>query len=165
MNNYAIYLRKSRADLEAEQRGEGETLERHRTALRALAERRGLNVVQEYAELVTGDSIAARPQMQLLLDDVKKGLYAGVIVNDVDRLGRGDSIDQEIIKYSFVAGNCIIITPMRDINPASPSDEDMLDFSMFFARFEYRKIAQRMAVGRTRSAQAGNFIDCSALRV
>ena len=45
MSDYAIYLRKSRADLEAEQHGEGETLERHRTALRALAERRGLNVV------------------------------------------------------------------------------------------------------------------------
>lgn len=160
MNSYAIYLRKSRADVEAEARGEGETLARHRIALRGLAERRGLNVVKEYAELVSGDSIAGRPQMQALLDDVKRGLYDGVIVNDVDRLGRGDSIDQEIIKYTFVAGHCIIITPTRDIDPASPSDEDMLDFSMFFARFEYRKIAQRLAVGRTRSAQSGNYI-CS----
>ena len=160
MNQYAIYLRKSRADLEAEARGEGETLARHRAALRAIAERRGLNVIQEYSELVTGDSIAARPQMQLLLDDVKRGMYAGVIVNDVDRLGRGDSIDQEIIKYAFVAGHCLIITPTRDINPASPSDQDMLDFSLFFARFEYRKIAQRLTQGRTRSASSGNYI-CS----
>ena len=158
MNDYAIYLRKSRADLDAEARGEGETLERHRTALRALAERRGLNVAREYAELVTGDSIAARPQMQALLDDVKRGLYAGVIVNDVDRLGRGDSIDQEIIKYAFASSRCLIITPGRDIDPASPTDQDMLDFSMFFARFEYRKIAQRLMQGRTRSAAAGNYI-------
>ena len=158
MNNYAIYLRKSRADEEAEARGEGETLARHRKALWALAERRGLNVAHEYAELVTGDSIAARPQMQALLEDVKRGLYAGVIVNDVDRLGRGDSIDQEIIKVTFAAAHCIIITPMRDINPASPSDEDMLDFSLFFARFEYRKIAQRLRQGRTRSAASGNYI-------
>ena len=56
MNDYAIYLRKSRADIEAEARGEGETLERHRKALWALAQRRGLNVVREYSELVTGDS-------------------------------------------------------------------------------------------------------------
>ena len=160
MNQYAIYLRKSRADLEAEARGEGETLARHRAALRALAKRRGLNVIQEYSEVVTGDSIAARPQMQLLLDDVKHGMYAGVIVNDVDRLGRGDSIDQEIIKYAFVAGHCLIITPTRDINPASPSDQDMLDFSLFFARFEYRKIAHRLTQGRTRSASSGNYI-CS----
>lgn len=155
---YAIYLRKSRADLDAEARGEGETLARHRAALYALAERRGLNVVREYSELVTGDSIAARPQMQALLDDVKRGIYAGVIVNDIDRLGRGDSIDQEIIKYTFAASHCLIITPTRDIDPASPSDQDMLDFSMFFARFEYRKISQRLTQGRTRSAASGNFL-------
>lgn len=158
MNAYAIYLRKSRADMDAEARGEGETLSRHRSALRALANSRGLNVVREYAELVTGDSIAARPQMQALLDDVKRGLYAGVIVNDVDRLGRGDSIDQEIIKYTFASNRCVIVTPGRDIDPASPTDQDMLDFSMFFARFEYRKISQRLMQGRTRSAAAGNFI-------
>ena len=159
MNDYAIYLRKSRADLEAEARGEGETLSRHRTALHALAERRGFRVVREYSELVTGDSIAARPQMQALLDDVKRGLYSGVIVNDVDRLGRGDSIDQEIIKLTFAASHTLIITPLRDIDPASPSDEDMLDFSMFFARFEYRKIAQRLMQGRIRSAESGNYIN------
>ena len=158
VKQYAIYLRKSRADIEAEARGEGETLARHRTALEALAKRRGLFVAHEYSEVITGDSIAARPQMQLLLEDVKQGKYAGVIVNDVDRLGRGDSIDQEIIKYTFVAGNCIIITPSRDIDPASPTDVDMLDFSMFFARFEYRKISQRLMQGRTRSAVAGNYI-------
>ena len=34
---YCLYLRKSRADFEAEQQGMGETLARHETALRALA--------------------------------------------------------------------------------------------------------------------------------
>lgn len=62
MNAYAIYLRKSRADVEAEARGEGETLARHRSALRALAERRGLNVVREYAELVTDTRRGRFPQ-------------------------------------------------------------------------------------------------------
>lgn len=158
MNQYAIYLRKSRADLDAEARGEGETLSKHRDALRALARQRGLFVLREYAELVSGDSIAARPQMQDLLSDVKRGLYAGVIVNDIDRLGRGDSIDQEIIKLTFAAAHCVIITPNRDIDPANASDQDMLDFSMFFARFEYRKISQRLTQGKARSAQSGSYV-------
>ena len=156
--NYALYLRKSRADLDAEARGEGETLAKHRAALTAFARRRGLLITREYAEIVSGDTIAARPQMQALLADVKAGLYAGVIVNDVDRLGRGDSIDQEIIKYTFAASHTLIITPNRDIDPANPSDDDMLDFSMFLARFEYKKIAQRMRQGRIRSAAAGRWI-------
>lgn len=158
MNAYALYLRKSRADLDAEARGEGETLAKHRAALTAYARQRGLLIAREYAEIVSGDSIAARPQMQALLADVKAGIYAGVIVNDVDRLGRGDSIDQEIIKITFAAAHTLIITPARDIDPANPTDEDMLDFSMFFARFEYRKISQRLSVGRARSAAAGNYI-------
>lgn len=158
MDTYALYLRKSRADLDAEARGEGETLAKHRAALTAYAKQRGLFIVREYAELVSGDTIAARPQMQALLEDVKAGMYAGVIVNDVDRLGRGDSIDQEIIKLTFAAAHCIIITPGRDIDPANPTDDDMLDFSMFLARFEYKKISQRMAQGRIRSAAAGNWI-------
>ncbi|RAZ94375.1 resolvase, partial [Klebsiella oxytoca] len=35
--SYCMYLRKSRADLEAEARGEGETLARHRAALLEVA--------------------------------------------------------------------------------------------------------------------------------
>ena len=37
MDKYAIYLRKSRADLEAEKLGEGETLARHKKILTELA--------------------------------------------------------------------------------------------------------------------------------
>ena len=117
MNQYALYLRKSRADMDAEARGDGETLAKHRAALTAYARNRGLLIVREYAEIVSGDSIAARPQMQQLLEDVKSGMYAGVIVNDVDRLGRGDSIDQEIIKLTFAAAHTLIITPYSDIDP------------------------------------------------
>lgn len=158
MDQYALYLRKSRADLDAESRGEGETLAKHRAALTEYARRRGLLIVREYAEIISGDSIAARPQMQQLLEDVKAGLYAGVIVNDVDRLGRGDSIDQEIIKRTFAIARCLIITPSGDIDPASSRDEDMLDFRMFFARMELRKISQRLSVGRARSAMSGNYV-------
>lgn len=158
MDQYALYLRKSRADVEAEARGEGETLSKHRAALTEYARRRGLFIAREYAEIISGDSIAARPQMQQLLADVKAGMYAGVIVNDVDRLGRGDSIDQEIIKLTFAASHTLIITPARDIDPANPTDDDMLDFSMFMARFEYKKISARMRQGRERSALAGNWV-------
>lgn len=158
MKQYALYLRKSRADLDAEARGEGETLAKHRVALTEYARRRGLLIVREYAEIVSGDSIAARPQMQALLEDVKAGAYAGVIVNDVDRLGRGDGIDQEIIKYAFAASNTRIITPAKDIDFSNTTDEDLFDFKAFFARTEYKMISRRMAQGRTRSAAAGNWV-------
>ena len=42
--SYCMYLRKSRADLEAEARGEGETLARHRAALLEVARQQQLNI-------------------------------------------------------------------------------------------------------------------------
>ena len=40
----AIYLRKSRMDMEAERHGAGDTLERHRRELMALSKSMGLNI-------------------------------------------------------------------------------------------------------------------------
>ena len=69
----AIYLRKSRADREAEARGEGETLARHESILTELANHMGLVVEAVYKELVSGETIAARPKMQQLLLEVMQG--------------------------------------------------------------------------------------------
>jgi len=149
-NQYAMYLRKSRADIEAEARGEGETLARHRRALTELAERRGYNVVKVYEEIVSADTIASRPQMQALLAEVEAGVYVGVLCNDADRLARGDGIDQGVMKQAFYSSGTLIITPYRTFDPANPSDEDYFEFSMFMSRVEYRKINQRMQTGRSR---------------
>lgn len=67
---YLIYLRKSRADHEAEARGEGETLARHEKALTELAARMNLPVGAVYKEIVSGETISARPWMQRLLIEV-----------------------------------------------------------------------------------------------
>lgn len=101
MKEYCMYLRKSRADAEAEARGEGETLTRHHNMLMELAKKQNLSVVKIYKEIVSGDSIAARPQMQALLADVTEEKYAGVLVVEVERLARGDTIDQGIVAQAF----------------------------------------------------------------
>ena len=73
MERYAMYLRKSRADLDAEAHGEGETLSRHKAALLTLAKRLNLVVSEIYQEIVSGETIAARPMMQQLLQEVSEG--------------------------------------------------------------------------------------------
>ena len=98
---YAVYLRKSRADLDAEAMGQGETLARHRAALQEYADKNGLSIGGIYEEIVSGDSIEARPEMLRLLSDVEKGRWAGVLCMDIDRLARGDSADQARISRTF----------------------------------------------------------------
>lgn len=70
----------------------GETLARHEKALLELAKRERLNITQIHREIVSGDTIAARPVMQQLLQEVQAGQWAGVLVMEVERLARGETI-------------------------------------------------------------------------
>lgn len=153
----AIYLRKSRADLEDESRGHSDTLSRHQTTLLALAERLGLIVGQIYPEVVSGETIASRPQMQRLLHDLEQGLWDAVMVMEVARLTRGSQIDQGIIANAFKYTHTLIITPDKIYDPFDSADEDMLDFGMFFSRFEWKAINKRQQAGRRASSREGKY--------
>ena len=89
MEQYAKYLRKSRFDRDYAEMSVEETLKRHEAILDRLAGERGYRVIKTYYEVVSGESIAARPEIQKLLEEVNAGLYAGVLVVDLERLARG----------------------------------------------------------------------------
>lgn len=158
LNNVAIYLRKSRADLEAEARGEGETLAKHRKALLELARKYRYTVRDVYEEIVTGESIAIRPEIQRLLKAVEEGKYEAVLTMDMDRLGRGDQIDQGIIASTFKYSNTLIITPRKVYNLQDELDEEWSEFEQFLARREYKIIARRLARGRRMAAKEGKCV-------
>lgn len=155
---YVIYLRKSRADLEAEARGEGETLARHRMALMDVAARKNLPVAEIYAEVVSGETISDRPVMQKLLSEVEKGMWNGVLVMEIERLARGDTIDQGIVARAFQFSNTKIITPMKTYDPGNEYDEEYFEFGLFMSRREYKTITRRMQRGRMASVQEGKFV-------
>ncbi len=155
---YAIYLRKSRADREAEQRGEGETLARHEQTCLEVAKKQGLPVTQIYKEVVSGESIEARPQVQELLAAVEQGRYAGVIVMEVERLARGDTVDQGIVARAFSTSHTKIITPIKTYDPDNEFDEEYFEFGLFMSRREYKVINRRIQRGRVASVKEGRFI-------
>lgn len=159
---YAIYLRKSRADLEAEAHGEGETLARHKKILFELAEKMGITVNDVYEEVVSGDSISGRPQIQALLRAIEKQTYSGVLCMDIDRLARGDTIDQGIIARAFKMSKTKIITPKKIYDPTSEFDEEYFEFELFMARREYKIISRRIQRGRIESAKEGRYIGGTA---
>ncbi|ETT45257.1 recombinase [Paenibacillus sp. FSL R7-269] len=155
---YCIYLRKSRADLEAEKRGEGETLKRHRTTLMALAKKMNINITTVYSELVSGERIIERPEVQKMLGEVEDGRWAGVLVMEVERLARGDTADQGIVAEAFKACGTKIITPMKIYDPNNQFDEEYFEFGLFMSRREYKTINRRLQGGRMASVEEGNFI-------
>lgn len=155
---YAIYLRKSRADMEAEARGEGETLARHEKTLLELSRKMELSVTDIYREIVSGETIDARPEVRRLLSAVESREYDGVIVMDADRLARGDTVDQGIISRAFKLSGTKIITPRKVYDPNSEFDEEYFEFELFMARREYKIINRRIQRGRIASVNEGRFV-------
>lgn len=153
---YAMYLRKSRKD--AAEASIEETLARHEARLRQLAQERGLAIGAVYREVVSGDSIAARPEMQRLLQAVRRGLFQGVLVVELERLARGDTKDQGAVAEAFQCSGTCIVTPAKTYDPDNEFDEEYFEFGLFMSRREYKTIKRRMQAGVRQSVGAGNYL-------
>jgi DNA invertase Pin-like site-specific DNA recombinase len=158
-----IYLRKSRKDQEEERRAmeEGrsyDVLERHRRTLMELARKQNHNVIGIYQEVVSGEFISERPQMQELLRKVQSGAVDAVLCMDLDRFGRGDMIDQGTIQRAFKESETLIITPDRIYDFNNEMDEEFSEFQFMFARKELKIITKRLQRGRRASAKEGHNI-------
>ena len=154
----AIYLRKSRLD--GTEESIEETLARHERMLLDFCKRNNLIVVKTYKEVVTGDSIEVRPEMQQLLEDVEDGLYDGVVVIELERLSRGNPMDQYIVADTFKKSNTLIYTLTKNYNLASDNefDEEFFEFGLFMSRREYKTIKRRLLRGRLQAQKEGYFI-------
>lgn len=157
-----IYLRKSRADIEAEKEGEYETLHRHKTTLLKVAKERKLNIIDIKEELVSGEYVEHRPRMIELLEEVKNKKYDAVLVMDLDRLGRGNMQDQGLILDTFKQSKTKIITPRKIYNLDDEFDEEYSEFEAFMARKELKLINRRLQRGRAKSIEEGKYISPDA---
>lgn len=142
VGRYVMYLRKSRADEERERNGEFETLGKHERELSAMCRRMAVPVeMPPLRELVSGESIAARPRFQELMEMVQARELAGVVVHAVDRLGRGDMMEYGYILSAFQFTRTLIVTPGKVYDPADPIDLQQLQLQMFFANTEITGIS------------------------
>ncbi len=159
MEQYLMYLRKSRKDRDLElQTGRFDTLQRHRDTLLALAHQQAYSVAHIYEEVVSGDTIAERPEMQKLLAAVESGAYAGVLVMEVPRLARGNTRDQGTVAETFQYSGTKIITPDKVYDPADEADAEYFEFGLFMSRREYKAINRRLQRGRMASLSEGKYI-------
>ena len=144
---YAMYLRKSRAD-DASEPIEV-TLQRHRQALENYMIQHDLSVLPAdiYEEVVSGDSLYARPQMLRMLEAIEAGRYAGVLCMDIQRLGRGSMQDQGMILDAFKYSGTKIITPVKVYDLSDDIDETYTEFESFMGRQEYKMIKKRLRRG------------------
>lgn len=156
---YVVYLRKSRQDIDAEKRGEGETLARHEKILARVAEEQGLKVAKVYKEIVSGETIQDRPEMQAMMKEIYEGRYKGCIVMAADRLSRGDLENMGYIMNGLKFSGTLLVTPGKTYDVLNNKyDEQMLEMQLFNSKQEYRAIVGRMHEGRMLSVREGNYM-------
>ena len=151
----AVYLRKSRME---EGMDTDEVLRRHRQGLTECAQRHGLDIVEYYMEVVSGESLYARPQMLRLLEAVEAVRYDVVLCMDLDRLSRGRMKDQGIILDAFKDSGTLIVTPEKVYDLSDEIDDELAEFKTFMSRREYKIINKRLRRGLQRSIQEGCYV-------
>lgn len=149
----AIYLRKSRDE---ENEDKEVVLKRHESQLLDYCKRNNLIVTKIYREIVSGDTIENRPEMQKLLKNI--ALYDGVVCMEIERLSRGNQIDQVKILETFKNAGAKIYTLNKVYDLTNEDiDEEFIEFALFMSRREYKIIKRRMQRGKRQANKDGYF--------
>lgn len=146
MKKVAVYLRKSRGDIE--------DLEKHKIQLLDICKKNSYNY-DLYEEIGSSDSLEERPKMNELLDKIHK--YSKVLVVALDRLSRNE-LHSALITQIFRENNVLVETPTKIYNFTEENDILMSDFEKLLARSEYRLIKKRLRQGKLNGAKQGKFV-------
>lgn len=154
-----VYLRKSRSDdptLSVE-----EVLEKHETMLDEWCERNlGAKVPEEnkFREVVSGETIDARPEIQKVLKKIESPKYKGVLVVEVSRLSRGDLEDAGRLIKLFRYTHTFAITPQKTYDIRDEYDRDMFERELKRGNEYLEYVKKIMNNGRLLSVSQGNYI-------
>lgn len=157
-----IYLRKSRKDMDYYKDEPIEkTLQRHEKELQEfIISILGKPIPEHniFREVVSGDTIEDRPVMQEVLSLIEDDNKKGVVCIEIERLARGNTIDQGIIAQTFQYTETKIVTPMKIYNLDNEDDLSYFEDGLYQSR-KYLKYTKRiLARGRVRSVKDGNYV-------
>lgn len=153
------YLRKSRSDdpsLTVE-----EVLQKHETILKDWIDKNlDAPIPQEnvYREVVSGETIVGRPEMQKVLKRIESPKIKAILVVEVQRLSRGDLEDcgrlMKLLRYTHT----MVITPYKIYDLEDEYDRDAFERELKRGN-EYLEYAKKiMRRGVQLSVQEGNFL-------
>lgn len=158
--NVAIYLRKSRTDIEEERKAsaQGErydTLRKHRKQLMDIARRDGYHVVDIFEEVVSGEYLIEREEAMKMIKKVQLNHYDAVLCVDIDRLIRGNKLDEYRIETAFKESGTLIITTDSAYDFNQESGELNAELKFMLSRIDHKQIKKRLHAGRLRSTSEG----------
>lgn len=159
MSIFIMYLRKSRQDDPNET--VEEVLAKHEAILQEYAERElGGRILEEniYREVVSGESIDDREEIQKVLSRIEDPKVKGVLVVDAPRLSRGDLEDCGRLMSDFRYTNTQVVTPMMTYDLSNKMERKFFQDELLRGRdyLEYTK--EILLRGRIAAVKRGCYI-------
>lgn len=156
---YLIYLRKSRQDDPKET--VEEVLAKHETMLQEYAQREfGGKIPEEniYREVVSGESIEDRVEIQKVLARIEDPQIRGVLVIEPSRLSRGDLEDCGRLISDFRYTHTLVVTPYMTYNLENKMERKFFQDELLRGRdyLEYTK--EILLRGRIAAVKRGCYI-------
>lgn len=159
LTNYLMYLRKSRQDDPNET--VEEVLAKHETRLQEYAQRSlGGTIPEEniYREVVSGESIEDREEVQKVLGRIEDPKILGVLVVDPQRLSRGDLEDCGRLINDFRYTNTRVITPMMTFDLSDKPQRRYFQDELLRGRDYLEYVKDTLRLGRESAARRGCYI-------
>ncbi|MCL2752761.1 MAG: recombinase family protein [Defluviitaleaceae bacterium] len=150
----AIYIRVS---TEA-QREEGYSIDAQKEMLTAHCVSKG---IKNYAYYIDGGftgSNIERPQMQLLISDIKQGKISHVVVYKLDRLSRSQKDTLYLIEDVFNPHGVDFISMNESMDTSTPLGRLMLGILSAFAQLERENIRERTRMGMRERVKSGKWM-------
>jgi len=148
----AIYVRVSTE----EQAQEGYSIRAQEQKLKDYARIKEWAIYKIYKdEGISGKNITARPAINEMIDDIKKGYVKNVLIFKIDRLTRSTA-DLLYLINLFHEQDCAFNSLNESIDTHSATGRMFIKIIGIFAEFERENIAERITLGFERKAREGH---------
>jgi len=148
-NRCAIYSRVSTSD---------QTTENQIMELKEIADRKGLTIVGEFSDVISGaKGRDKRTGFDALIKGAVKKDFDTILVWSVDRLGRSL---QDLVSFlnEINSVECDLYIHQSGIDTSTPSGKMMFQMCGVFAEFERGMISERVKAGQERAKAQGKHI-------
>lgn len=141
----ALYLRVSTSD---------QTTLNQKLELESYCKREGIEVFKIYEDEGVSGAKTTRPQLDLMLQDMRKGLFDVVIVWKFDRLGRSTAHLLQVLEE--LKNNSVrLIATSQNIDTSNPMGKFFFVILSGFAEMERELIRERIKLGLKRRKAQG----------
>ena len=150
MKKYLVYLRRSTSDENHQQY----SLDAQEKICMRYVQQKGLTIARIIREEHSAKLAGKRPKFLQMLDELRQGKFAGIVVHNVDRLLRSigdyaliDTLRTTGTEFHFVDGSY----------PDTPEGNMMLGINVVFAKWYVEKLGKEVKKGFRESLEQGRL--------